>query len=134
MGPAPITATTSPDRTGTRSRTACVATESGSSSGAPVGALEVLAEFGRLLECPPGAEADGLLGALLLLDPRHELRALAAGTAPAPLTGLRFVASLAGVAPGYDTLHAPWSGAYRAVDHGLLFAPDAGWNHVLPFR
>jgi diguanylate cyclase (GGDEF)-like protein len=68
---------------------------------------------------------------LLLLDPRHELRALATGTASAPLAGLRFAPSLAGVAPGYDTLHAPWSGAYRAVDHGLLFAQDTGCQHLL---
>jgi diguanylate cyclase (GGDEF)-like protein len=94
-------------------------------------AARSLAEFGQLLECPPGAEDGGLLGALLLLDPRHELRALATGAAPEPLAGLRFVASLAGVSPGYDTLHAPWSGAYRAVDHGLLFAPDAGWEQLL---
>jgi diguanylate cyclase (GGDEF)-like protein len=94
-------------------------------------AARSLAEFGRVLECPPGAEGGGLFGALLLLDPRHELRALAAGTASAPLAGLRFVPSLAGVAPGYDTLHAPWSGAYRTVDHGLLFAPDAGCQQLL---
>jgi diguanylate cyclase (GGDEF)-like protein len=94
-------------------------------------AARSLAEFGKQLECPPGAEAGGVLGTLLLLDPRHELRRLATGTAPAPLAGLRFVASLAGVAPGYDTLHAPWSGAYRAVDHGLLFAPEAGCQHLL---
>jgi diguanylate cyclase (GGDEF)-like protein len=94
-------------------------------------AARSLGEFSRLLECPPGAEAGGLLGSLLLLDPRHELRTLASGTAPAPLAGLRFVPSLAGVAPGYDSLHAPWSGAYRAVDHGLLFAPDAGCRQLL---
>lgn len=94
-------------------------------------AARSLAEFGALLERPPGAEGGGLLGALLLLDPRHELRALATGTASVPLAGLRFVPSLAGVAPGYDTLHAPWSGAYRAVDHELLFAPEAGCEHLL---
>jgi diguanylate cyclase (GGDEF)-like protein len=94
-------------------------------------AARSLAEFGKLLECPPCAEGGGLLGALLLLDPRHELRALATGTPPVSLAGLRFVPSLAGVAPGYDTLHAPWSGAYRAADHGLLFAPDTGCQQLL---
>jgi diguanylate cyclase (GGDEF)-like protein len=94
-------------------------------------AARSLADFGELLERPPGADAGGLSGALLLLDPRQELRRLATGTAPTPLTGLRFVASLAGVAPGYDTLHAPWCGAYRAADHGLLFAPESGCQHLL---
>jgi diguanylate cyclase (GGDEF)-like protein len=94
-------------------------------------AARTLAEFGALLERPPGTDAAGLSGALLLLDPRQELRRLATGAAPAPLRGLSFVASLAGVAPGYDTLHAPWCGPYCAADHGLLFAPDSGCHHLL---
>jgi diguanylate cyclase (GGDEF)-like protein len=94
-------------------------------------AARSLADFARQLECPPGAEAGGVLGNLLLLDPRQELRRLTTGTAPDQIAGLRFVASLAGVAPGYDTLHAPWRGAYRAVDHGLLFAPEAGCQQLL---
>jgi diguanylate cyclase (GGDEF)-like protein len=94
-------------------------------------AARSLAEFGELLERPPGADAGGLSGVLLLLDPRQELRRLATGAASAPLTGLRLVDNIAGVAPGYDTLHAPWCGPYCAADHGLLFAPGAGWQHLL---
>jgi diguanylate cyclase (GGDEF)-like protein len=94
-------------------------------------AARTLAEFGALLEQPPGADAGGLSGALLLLDPRQELRRLATGAAHAPLAGLRFVDSIAGVAPGYDALHAPWCGPYCAADHGLLFAPGTGWQHLL---
>ena len=48
-----------------------------------------------------------------------------------PLPGLRFVDSLSGVAPGYGTLHAPWSGAYHAADHGLLIGAEAGCSHLL---
>jgi diguanylate cyclase (GGDEF)-like protein len=94
-------------------------------------AARSLADFGELLARPPGADAGGLSGALLLLDPRQELRRLATGAAPAPLAGLRFVDNIAGVAPGYDTLHAPWHGPYCAADHALLFAPAAGWQHLL---
>ena len=48
-----------------------------------------------------------------------------------PLPGLRFVDSLSGVAPGYGTSHAPWSGPYHASDHGLLFGAEAGCSHLL---
>jgi hypothetical protein len=69
---------------------------------------------------------------VLLLDPRHELRRLAAGESRQPDSScvLRFVDSLAGVAPGYGTLHAPWSGPYHRADHGLLIAAEAGCTHM----
>ena len=69
---------------------------------------------------------------LLLLDPRHELRRLAAGEGKQPDSrpGLRFVDSLAGVATGYGTLHAPWSGPYHSADHGLLIAAEASCTRM----
>ncbi len=52
------------------------------------------------------------------------------GNQPDSRPGLRFVDSLAGVAPGYGTLHAPWSGPYHPADHGLLIAAEAGCTHL----
>jgi len=95
-------------------------------------AVRSLDQLAARLAQPPAADGESLTGVLLLLDPRHELRRLAAGegkqTDSRP--GLRFVDSLAGVAPGYGTLHAPWSGPYHPADHGLLIAPEAGCTHM----
>ena len=52
------------------------------------------------------------------------------GKQPDSRPGLRFIDSLAGVAPGYGTLHAPWSGPYHPADHGLLIAAEAGCTHL----
>jgi diguanylate cyclase (GGDEF)-like protein len=81
---------------------------------------------------PPAADGESLTGVLLLLDPRHELRRLAAGDGKQPDSGpgLRFVDSLAGIAPGYGTLHAPWSGPYHPADHGLLITAESGCTHM----
>ena len=95
-------------------------------------AVRTLDQLAARLAQPPAAAGESLTGVLLLLDPRHELRRLAAGEGkPADAwPGLRFVDSLAGVAPGYGTLHAPWSGPYHPADHGLLIAAEAGCTHL----
>ena len=95
-------------------------------------AVRTLDQLAARLAQPPAAEGESLTGVLVLLDPRHELRRLAAGEGkPADAwPGLRFVDSLAGVAPGYGTLHAPWSGPYHPADHGLLIAAAAGCTHL----
>jgi diguanylate cyclase (GGDEF)-like protein len=92
-----------------------------------------LDQLAAALARPPGAAGETLTGVLLLLDPRHELRRLAEGDGPLAdtMTGLRFVDSLSGVAPGYSTLHAPWSGPYHASDHVLLIGAEAGCRHLL---
>jgi diguanylate cyclase (GGDEF)-like protein len=92
-----------------------------------------LGQLAAALAQPPGLPGEPLAGVLLLLDPRHELRRLTGGDGQQaePLPGLRFVDSLSGVAPGYGTLHAPWSGAYHASDHGLLIGTEAGCSHLL---
>jgi diguanylate cyclase (GGDEF)-like protein len=95
-------------------------------------AMRTLDQLAVGLAQPPAADGESLTGALLLLDPRHELRRLAAGEGKQrdAWPGLRFVDSLAGVAPGYGTLHAPWSGPYHPADHGLLIAAEAGCTHL----
>ena len=95
-------------------------------------AVRSLDQFAARLAQPPAADGELLTGVLLLLDPRHELRRLAAGEGeqPGSRPGLRFVDSLAGVAPGYGSLHAPWSGPYHPADHGLLIAAEAGCTHM----
>jgi len=95
-------------------------------------AARSLDQLAARLAQPPAADGESLTGVLLLLDPRHELRRLAAGEGQQPDSrpGLRFVDSLAGVAPGYGTLHAPWSGPYHPADHGLLIAAEAGCTHI----
>ena len=95
-------------------------------------AVRTLDQLAAALAQPPAAAGEALTGVLLLLDPRHELRRLAAGegTPPDSWRGLRFVDSLAGVAPGYGTLHVPWSGPYQAADHGLLIAAETGCTHL----
>jgi diguanylate cyclase (GGDEF)-like protein len=96
-------------------------------------AARTLGQLAETLAQPPGIDDEPLTGVLLLLDPRHELRRLAAGDGhfDDTLSGLRFVDSLSGVAPGYGTLHAPWSGAYHASDHALLIGAEAGCRHLL---
>jgi two-component system, cell cycle response regulator len=91
-----------------------------------------LSQLAATLATPPAASGEDLTGVLLLLDPRHELRLLATGDGESSVakSSLRFVDSLAGVAPGYGTLHAPWAGPYHAADHGLLIAADAGCRHL----
>lgn len=100
---------------------------------ASLAGARTLSELATALARPPGLPAEPLTGVLLLLDPRHELRRLTSGDGQRaePLPGLRFVDSLSGVAPGYGTLHAPWSGAYHAADHGLLIAAAAGCSDLL---
>jgi diguanylate cyclase (GGDEF)-like protein len=95
-------------------------------------AVRSLDQLAARLAQPPAADGESLTGVLLLPDPRHELRRLAAGEGKQPDSwpGLRFVDSLAGVAPGYGTLHAPWSGPYHPADHGLLIAAEAGCTHL----
>lgn len=83
-----------------------------------------LAELAAALARPPGGAGAGCSGVLVLADPRHELRMLAAGDGAT--SSLRFVDGLAGVAPAYAFLHQPWSGAYQAADHALLFDPSLG--------
>ncbi len=100
---------------------------------ASVTGARTLRQLATALARPPGLPGEPLAGVLLLLDPRHELRRLTGGDEQhaEPLPGLRFVDSLSGVAPGYGTLQVPWSGAYHAADHGLLFAAAAGCSHLL---
>ena len=97
-------------------------------------AVRSLDQLAAGLAQPPAADGESLTGVLLLLDPRHELRHLVAGEDKQPDSwpGLRFVDSLAGVTPGYGTLHAPWSGPYHPADHGLLFAAEAGLPRCCP--
>jgi diguanylate cyclase (GGDEF)-like protein len=91
-----------------------------------------LGQLAAALARPPALTDESLHGVLLLFDPRHELRLLAAAEDRQAETwpGLKFTDSLAGVAPGYGALHAPWSGPYHAADHGLLIAADAGCRYV----
>jgi hypothetical protein len=72
-------------------------------------------------------------GNLVLLDSGHELRQLYCGDGvrPTPPVALNFVEALASVAPQYDALHVPWSGAFHASDHGLLFDAAAAVTHVV---
>jgi two-component system, cell cycle response regulator len=95
-------------------------------------AARSLDQLAASLTLPPAAEGESLTGVLLLLDPMHELRRLAIGDGnhSDSWPGLRFVDSLAGVAPGYGTLHVPWSGPYHAADHGLLIAAETGCTHL----
>jgi len=64
---------------------------------------------------------------VMLCDPDHEIRhlMLAAGTPAENYDGLLIVESLAGMAPQYVALRAPWLGAYTGSDHQMIF-PDAG--------
>ena len=90
-----------------------------------------LQDLAAALAAPPGTPDEMLTGVLVLPDPRHELRLLAVGDEPGRTwPGIQFVDALEGVAPLYASLQAPWSGEYRAADHGLLFAPLVGCTHV----
>jgi two-component system, cell cycle response regulator len=82
---------------------------------------------------PPGAPPEGAAVSLILADPTDELRHLTAGEGSSrdsavPVT---FVDSLEGRAPQLGVLHVPWSGVYRAADHGLLFPASLGLTHLL---
>jgi diguanylate cyclase (GGDEF)-like protein len=74
----------------------------------------------------PALPGETLTGALILVDARHELRLLLEGESVARgrSKGLRLVDALASVAPALSALHAPWSGAYHAADHGLVFGGE----------
>jgi two-component system, cell cycle response regulator len=92
-----------------------------------------LQAFGDAIGHPPNVGEGAVTGNLVLLDSGHELRRLYSGdnarpVAPVPLT---FVEALARVAPQYDALHAPWSGAFHASDHGLLFNGATAVTHVV---
>lgn len=75
---------------------------------------------------------------VVLCDPDHDVRhlLLASGTRPEDLPGLRFVDSLAGIAPQYVGLGKPWLGPYRRADHELLFRSRKGLASIaiLPLR
>jgi two-component system cell cycle response regulator len=85
-----------------------------------------LAALQATLARGPALSDEMLTGALVLVDARHELRLLLAGESAegGQPTGLRFVDALASVAPALGALHAPWSGAYHAADHGLVFGSE----------
>jgi diguanylate cyclase (GGDEF)-like protein len=92
-----------------------------------------LQAFADAVGKPPGVGGAGLTGNLVLLDSGHELRRLYCGDSVRPVTpgALNFVEALARVAPQYDALHAPWSGAFHASDHGLLFDAATAVTHVV---
>jgi len=60
---------------------------------------------------------------VIIADPEHSVRQLllAAGASVEHLEGLRFVGSMAGMAPQYAALHEPWLGKYSVSDHQLVF-------------
>ena len=60
---------------------------------------------------------------VVLCDPDHEIRhlMLAAGAPAENYDGLLMVESLAGMAPQYVALRAPWLGAYTGSDHQMIF-------------
>jgi diguanylate cyclase (GGDEF)-like protein len=87
-----------------------------------------LAEFDAILARPPCDPGLASTAVLVLADPRHQLRMLAAGEGET--AALRFVDGLGGIAPAYASLHQPWAGTYRAVDHSLLFDPAQGCTHL----
>lgn len=82
---------------------------------------------------PPGAPPGEAAVSLILADPTDELRHLAAGEGSSPESAVpvTFVDSLEGRAPQLGALHNPWSGAYSAADHGLLFPASVGLTHLL---
>ena len=92
-----------------------------------------LPELAALAAQGPESSADDATGALILADPAHELRQLAFGEAGRreAESAAVFVDSLPSVAPECASLHAPWSGEYRAADHGLLLPQSAGLRHLL---
>jgi diguanylate cyclase (GGDEF)-like protein len=68
---------------------------------------------------------------LVLADPDHDIGQLltAQGLPPTELTGVSFVESLHGLAPGIAAGRRPWLGPYDRVDHALLL-PTAGLSSV----
>jgi diguanylate cyclase (GGDEF)-like protein len=96
-------------------------------------ATRSLAALQASLSRGPALPNETLTGSLILVDARHELRLLLAGESAEfgePM-GLRFVDALAGVAPVLTALHAPWSGAYHAADHGLVFGHDVNLTDLV---
>jgi diguanylate cyclase (GGDEF)-like protein len=96
--------------------------------------VELFAEIIHGLGQSHGLEAVSLI----VLDPQHEIRHLAVGEkfTPAAWPQVMFVDSLAGLAPQFATLYAPWLGPYLGSDHQLLFAEGArlGSLAILPLR
>jgi diguanylate cyclase (GGDEF)-like protein len=68
---------------------------------------------------------------LLLVDPDHDIRQLLVtqGLPPTELTGVSFVESLHGLAPGVAAGRRPWLGAYDRTDHAPLL-PAVGLSSV----
>lgn len=87
-----------------------------------------LSELAAILARPPGEPGFASSARLVLADPRHQLRMLAAGEGES--CALHFVDGLGGIAPAYASLHQPWAGPYRAVDHALLLDPGLGCTHL----
>ncbi len=87
-----------------------------------------LADLAAILARPPQDSRFASTALLVLADPRHHLRVLAAGEGAT--SSLRFVDSLGGIAPAYASLHRPWAGAYCAVDHSLLLDPALECTHL----
>ena len=99
-------------------------------------ALLMADSFAEWLEAaagPPGAPQDFVGVSLILADPTDELRHLTAGEGSSPESAVpvTFVDSLESRAPQLGALHIPWSGEYRAADHGLLFRSSLGLTHLL---
>jgi diguanylate cyclase (GGDEF)-like protein len=95
--------------------------------------VRALTAFAARLAEGPAVRGERLTGCLILIDSRHELRWLLAGetAVPSDLHGLRFVDSLASLAPVLTALHAPWAGPYHAADHGLIFDGAQGLTHLV---
>jgi len=91
------------------------------------------AEWIEAAAAPPGDASDGAAVSLIVADPTCELRHLTVGEGRSaePAVPVTFVDSLEGRAPQIGALHVPWSGAYRASDHGLVFPASLGLTHLL---
>lgn len=65
--------------------------------------------------------------ALLLHDPRHEIRhhLREDGASPELLDAIRFVDFLEDVEPQFAALERPWLGSWQRTDHGALFGSRA---------
>ncbi len=86
-------------------------------------AARSLDQLAARLAQPPAADGESLTGVLLLLDPRHELRRLAAGGGkpPDPWPGLRFVDN-----GGTETEAGLRAKLNKARARGLLTAAPPG--------
>ncbi len=75
---------------------------------------------------------------LILLDPNHEVRHLAAGENfdASVRPEIIFVDNLTSMAPQFSTLYRSWLGPYIGADHALLFPghPALGSLAILPLR